>query len=108
MIEGFQPGDQHVFIGQNTYTLRLTLGALAEVSQQLGASGPVELSRAMKRLTPKRTCLVLAALLRPVHGHDLPHLTLQMLSAEMISKMAKIFESAFSVKQKSKNDGEKI
>jgi len=101
MSSGFQLGDQHIILGEQRYTLRLTLGALAEISQRLNVSGPIELSRIMKRLTPERICLVLTALLRPVHGHDVPSISPQKLTAEMISKTAKIFESGFSIQDKS-------
>ena len=76
--------------------MRLSLGALAEISERLDASGPIELGREMKRLKPEAMCHVLRALLRPVHGTEMPEVKRQALTPEIVSKMAKIFEQAFS------------
>ena len=76
--------------------MRLSLGALAEISERLDASGPIALGCEMKRLTPEAMCHVLRALLRPVHGTEMPEVKRQALTPEIVSKMAKIFEQAFS------------
>jgi hypothetical protein len=95
MTAGFQPADQHVQINERLYTLRLTLGALAEISQLLKAAGPRGLSAQMKALTPEASCVMLRALLRPCHSRDMPYIRKGDLTAELLRAMALIFEHSF-------------
>ncbi len=91
----FQPVDQHVNIGASSYTLRLTLGALAEISQRLNAQGPKALSAQMKNLTPQAAAVILTALLRPCHSANMPDVRQPDLSPELFKAVALIFEDSF-------------
>jgi len=104
-MTGFQPADQQVQIKGQSYRLRLTLGALAEISQALNAAGPKDLSGHMKTLTPQSACLMLTALLRPCHGHQIPDLSKEDLTAEQLKAAASVFEQSFRVLNESRDHG---
>jgi len=57
----------------------------------------MELGRAMKRMKPDVICYVLRALLRPVQAQNLPPISPQKLTPDIISKMANVFEHSFLV-----------
>jgi len=91
----YQPADQQVSIQGQDYSLRLTLGGLAEMSQSLKAAGPLALSARMKSLTAEHTQLMLTALLRPCHHADMPQLSVHDLTQETLQAIALIFEQSF-------------
>lgn len=93
----FQPADQHVQIQGQAYSLRLTLGALAEISNVLEARGPKSLSAQMKTLTPIAAQAMLTALLRPCHSANMPHLSAADMTREVLQAVALIFEQSFRV-----------
>ena len=47
---GFQRGDQRLTLQKQTYGLRLTMGALAEITSRLSARGPQELSLRLRSI----------------------------------------------------------
>lgn len=104
MVGIFQPADQHVQIGHKPYTLRLTLGALAEISHVLDAKGAKALSAEMKALTPKAARLILIALLRPCHSAAMPHVMPSDLNRDRLKAMAMVFEDSFKVLNGSDKD----
>ena len=93
----YQLGDQPIMIGDDRYYLRLTLGALAEISEFLPANGPKALARQMKSLTLDKVMIVLLALLRPIYGHNSPALNQTDIKPNHVKVIAKLFETSFSV-----------
>lgn len=57
----YRPGDEPTPLGP----LRLTVSALAEIADRLGASGPGQLAKLIRDLGPDRARHLLVALLRP-------------------------------------------
>ena len=69
-MSGFRKGDSTVVIKGETYVLRLSLGALAEMDHRLGVSGPLELAEKLKTLSAnmesaETAFTLLECLLRP-------------------------------------------
>jgi hypothetical protein len=62
---GFQSGDGSILIDGRTYNLRLTMGALAEITSRLSVSGPQELSFHLRSLTAADGRVLLACMMRP-------------------------------------------
>lgn len=62
---GFQTGDQQIVIKGKSYVLRLTMGALAEITSRLSVSGPQELSGRLRHVTPRDGRVLLACVMRP-------------------------------------------
>ena len=98
---GFQRGDQQIVINGISYGLRLTLGALAEITSRLSVSGPQELSGRLRRLTPADGRVLLACVMRPclpskVHIIRLAaHFSNGDIAAAM-PVICRLFEEAFS------------
>ena len=90
-------GDQMITIEADPYFLRLTLGALAEISESLSAAGPKALAQQMNALSMDKVLIVLTALLRPIYGADYPPLQQSDIKAEHVKAVAQIFEQSFSV-----------
>ena len=61
----FQSGDQSVLIKGTSYSLRLTMGALAEINSRLSVSGPQELSLRLRSLKLADGRVLLACMMRP-------------------------------------------
>ncbi len=61
----FQRGDIHIILSGRSYALRLTLGALAEISSRLSVRGPQELSLRLRKLSPADGRVLLACVMRP-------------------------------------------
>lgn len=57
----YRPGDVPTHLGP----LRLTVGALAEITSRLGADSPAELATAIRTLSPDGARHLVMALLRP-------------------------------------------
>lgn len=89
----FQPGDVDVTIGDKPYRARLTLGALAELSERLGAGGPKALSHVLKTAKPEHMDIAMRAVLRPVHGEIESALAVSALASAQC--FAQLFERAF-------------
>ena len=62
----FRPGDVETPFG----TLRLTLGALAEITERLEAENPQALASEIRAITPAKSRILLRALLRPCGGEE--------------------------------------
>ncbi|MEL6687424.1 MAG: hypothetical protein AAFP97_07365 [Pseudomonadota bacterium] len=60
-MAGYRLGDVQTPHG----TLRLTVGALAELSSELDAESPKQLAERLRQLTPETSRILLAALVRP-------------------------------------------
>jgi len=97
---GFQAGDGAVSISGKAVTLRLTLGALAEISTRMSLFGPDALMQGLRALQPEDGRLLLECLMLP----DLPHGDARALAAELtmqeiaalLPAVCEIFEQAFS------------
>lgn len=89
----FHPGDVFVSVNERIYHLRLTLGALAEMSERLPAEGPSQLAAIMRAGDIAQISLIVAACLRPAQGD----ITLsESLARELFTHMPPLFERAFA------------
>lgn len=61
----FQKGDRRITIDGQPCLMRLTMGGLADISQQFSATSPRALSRRMQALTTAEARVLLTCLLRP-------------------------------------------
>lgn len=89
----FQPADVCVTIGGKPFRARLTLGALAELSERLGAGGPKALSHVLKTAKPEQMDMAMRAVLRPVHAEIEGALVVTALDCARC--FAELFERAF-------------
>lgn len=89
----YQPGDVCVTIGGKPYRARLTLGALAELSQRLGARGPQALALILKTANPEHMDMAMRAVLRPVYGEIEGSLAVSAIDRARC--FAQLFERAF-------------
>lgn len=92
-----QPGDIAVQIGGKPYVLRLTLGALAIISERLSAPSPQDLSSLLRNLTPAQARVLLSCLSCPPlpktdgSAGTVPELEVQRL----LPDICRVFETAF-------------
>ncbi|WP_409433486.1 GTA-gp10 family protein [Litorimonas sp. RW-G-Af-16] len=91
--QGYQPGDQSIVIAGDTYHLRLTLGALAEISARFGGGGPLHLAQVFRNLNDDAARTLLACLLRPcLPSEDVDRLAASASSPEIAAAMSAITE----------------
>lgn len=90
---GFQKGDQVILIQNKPFTLRLTLGALAEISERLNVTGPDALLNKLTVLDAPKTRLILACLTHPRLKSDV--LMSDNDIAKALPKICEVFEYAF-------------
>ena len=101
----YQIGSETIFIADLTYDLRLTMGALAEISNRFQASGPIELAARLRRINLSDARELLACLMRPSLPRHAPRLGADRLAAQItteelqitLPKMCRIIEVAFEV-----------
>ena len=98
---GYQCGDQHVTLQKTTYGLRLTMGALAEITSRLSAKGPQELSLRLRSLNAVDGRVLLACVMRPCLplGIDVTRLAASFSGEDIAQAMPIIcglFEDSFS------------
>ncbi len=98
---GFQRGDEQIVMNGMSYGLRLTLGALAEITSRLSASGPQELSGRLRRLTPSDGRMLLACVMRPCLPSkvNIIRLAAHFSNVDIAAAMpviCRLFEEAFS------------
>jgi len=98
---GYQCGDQLVTLQKATYGLRLTMGALAEITSRLSAKGPQELSLRLRVLNAADGRALLACVMRPCLplGADVTGLAASFSEddiAKAIPVICRLFEEAFS------------
>ena len=98
---GFQSGDQSILVCGRAYSLRLTMGALAEMSSRLLASGPQELSLRLRSLSVADGRVLLACVMRPclpakVNVSRLAARFSDSDIAEAMPVICRLFEEAFS------------
>lgn len=100
----FQRGDVPITLSGQDYILRLTMGALAEISSRLSVRGPQDLSLRLRNLSPADGRVLLACVMRPclsplADGHAgaalAVHFTAQDVARAMPS-VCQLFEEAFS------------
>lgn len=92
----FQAGDQRVVIGGRRYTLRLTLGALSEISARLSAPSPQALSQILRSLTAVQARSLLDCLATaPLEPAALLALSDDALAA-LLPAICRVFEHAFA------------
>jgi|GEM_PF-2374371 len=102
-MQDYQKGDVRLSIGEHSYTLRLTLGALCEISERLGVSGPIELAEELRFVSAdKRSAhkarLLLECLLRPrvSCAVDIPSLAASADPKVFMPVLARLFEKNFT------------
>ena len=98
---GYQCGDQLVTLQKTTYGLRLTMGALAEITSRLSAKGPQELSLRLRSLNAVGGRVLLACVMRPCLplGIDVTRLAASFSEddiARVMPVICRLFEEAFS------------
>ena len=98
---GFQSGDQSIVMDGTVYSLRLTIGALAEMSSRLSASGPQELSGRLRSLSVADGRVLLACMMRPCLPTkvDVSRLATRFSDgdiAEAMPVICRLFEEVFS------------
>jgi len=99
----YQMGLEFIIIGNRRYALRLTMGALAEISHRFKASGPMELAARLRGMTLSDARELLACLLRPSLPRapsrmDASRLAAHISTAELqaaLPKVCRIIEQAF-------------
>ena len=98
---GFQRGDQRLTIKDQTYGLRLTMGALAEITSRLSANGPQELSLRLRSMSVAEGRVLLACVMRPCLplGADVTGLAASFSDEDIAQAMpiiCRLFEDSFS------------
>lgn len=98
---GYQCGDQLVTLQKTTYGLRLTMGALAEITSRLSAKGPQELSLRLRSIDVAEGRVLLACVMRPCLplGIDVTGLAASFSEDDVAGVMpviCRLFEEAFS------------
>jgi len=98
---GFQTGDQSIVMSGISYQLRLTMGALAEITSRLSASGPQELSLRLRSLTAADGRVLLACMMRPCLPSrvNVSRLAAQFSDSDIAAAMpiiCRLFEEGFS------------
>ena len=98
---GFQRGDQRLTLQDQTYGLRLTMGALAEITSRLSASGPQELSLRLRSMSVAEGRVLLACVMRPCLplGADVTGLAASFSDEDIAQAMpiiCRLFEDSFS------------
>lgn len=92
----FQPGDVRVEIEGKPYRLRLTLGALAEISDRLFAPSPRALSGVLRALTSEQTRVLLSCLSCPPLEADGSAVTIADTELkQLLPDICRVFETAF-------------
>ena len=103
-------GDVLFGIGDTTYVLRLTLGALAEIDQRLGVNGPLELAEKLRRFSVDKASVnhafvLLECLLRPAFPSpcmsgavDISAIARKAKPAEFMRAITQVFELNFGGK----------
>lgn len=94
MSAPYQPGDTVIIIEGEAYRLRLTLGALAELSSYLEARGPRALAQILRGADQAQMFMAICALLRPVHGEIV--FTRPVPRRVALPAIAEVLERAFS------------
>ena len=98
---GFQRGDQRLTLQKQTYGLRLTMGALAEITSRLSARGPQELSLRLRSIDVAVGRVLLACVMRPCLplGADVTGLAASFSGediAQVMPIICGLFEDSFS------------
>lgn len=98
---GFQKGDQQIVINGISYGLRLTMGALVEITSRLSVSGPQELSGRLRHLTPVDGRVLLVCVMRPCLPSkvNIIRLAANFSGGDIAAAMpviCRLFEEAFS------------
>jgi len=95
-VVSFQPGDVRVEIEGKPYRLRLTLGALAEISDRLFAPSPRALSGVLRALTSEQTRVLLSCLSCPPLEADGSAVTIADTELkQLLPDICRVFETAF-------------
>ena len=99
----YQIGMEFIHIGPHYYDLRLTMGALAEISNRFKASGPIELAARLRHMSLSDARELLACLIRPSLCRYAPRLDVDRLAARIsdtelqaaLPKMCRLIEQVF-------------
>ncbi len=91
---GFQKGDVFVTLAGQDVCLRLTLGALAEMSERLSITGIEAFNSIFHALDFNKTRIILDCVMRPTHA-NFPVLS-EADVLQTLPKICELFEHAFS------------
>ena len=70
-MSGYRLGDRHVEIAGVSTRLRLSVSALAEMANELGAESPADLAARLRRATTADWSIILRAMATPRPKEDL-------------------------------------
>lgn len=91
---GYQKGDGRIELGGQVFGLRLTMGALAEISEKLAISGPADLADCLRNMSQEH-CRVLLSSLITACGQVAPSEFSQADMAAALPEICRLFEEAF-------------
>lgn len=97
-LRSFQPGDVRVQIKGEPFTLRLTLGALAQISGRLSASSPGAFSSILRTLSPEQARVLLSCLSCPplMQADGSAGIVSDADIQRLLPDICRVFENAFS------------
>lgn len=91
---GYQKGDGRIVLGGQVFGLRLTMGALAEISQKLTILGPADLADCLRNMSQEH-CQVLLSSLTRAYGQAAPRELGEADMAAALPEICRLFEEAF-------------
>ena len=83
---GYQKGDGRIVLGGQVFGLRLTMGALAEISQKLTILGPADLADCLRNMSQEHCQILLSSLTR-AYGQAAPR---ELGEADMAAALPEI------------------
>lgn len=95
----YQKGDGRIVLGGQVFGLRLTMGALAEISDKLSISGPAGLASCLRKMNPTY-CKILLSSMITAGGQVAPNELSQCEfskpeMAAALPEVCRLFEEAF-------------
>jgi len=90
----YHKGDGTVSVAGREYGLRLTMGALAEISAGLSILGPAKLAACLRQLSRDQSRLLLRCLIRACDP-DGPNDFTDVELAKSLPQICRVFEEAF-------------
>lgn len=94
----FQKGDRRIWIDEQPYVLRLTMGGLAAISEQLCTPSPRALAVRLRHLSPPDVRVLLSCLLQPAL-HAAPVVASGLSEQQVLDTLPEIcavFERSFT------------
>ena len=96
----YQKGDGLITVSGTEYSLRLTMGALAELDTRLSLSGPAALANRLRHLSLSEARVLLVCVMRPCAPSEVSAAPAASFSdaeiAKVMPQVCALFETAFS------------